>query len=216
MIRKSGFYLVICLFSTLSLSLDSRADVQQITLAEVRIKVKDKVYVLAAPLQMTRYTLADGREGCNGEKYGYDIYNAPPQWPIDGLPESLNEDYWDWVYEGYEGGGNPDWSKNCHAYAFNLNDWPHDSANLKSGGGVQCWIDDMSNATIADNTIHTIKITVENCPMSIGKRITYYAEKFQESAVYHKSSSCFGQQLFTSVGNGPRSGMALIPHRENN
>jgi len=111
--------------------------------------------------------------------------------------------------------GDCDWTQNCHGYAFGVGDWSNDSIILKADGSTRCWFDDISNATIADNTYHTIMITVSNCPGSIGNIITATSEKFKESPIFELSGGCYGQPIDLTLGNAPRGGMNdLVPYRQ--
>ncbi len=223
---KKVFCAVVCfLANLLSWSYSEAGETQFITVdAWVRISIsgypEDYMNVkISVPCSATRYFGDDGRPGCDNEKYGYVKINTSPAWPVfDGsysYSASDNQTYWYWVYQGYLGTGACDWSKNCHGFAFGVGDWPDDSITIKASGSKQCWINDMSNATIADNNTHTVKIIVQDCPGSIGLRITSTSEKMKESPIFGLTSSCFGPPIDLALGNAPRSLINnLVPYRQ--
>jgi hypothetical protein len=217
---------VACLYAFLLSSSCLKAGVDTFNYTDIDVIVNGHFYEVPLTVSGTEYTGADGRNGCNNEKYDYKVFGAPT-YPIvlngvtvviEGVTVSNihNSDFWKWVYTGYSGGGGTDWTKNCFGYAFGVGDWPVSSSVLKEAGGVRCWFDDMSGATIADNTQHTIKMTMSNCPNSIGVRITSTSEKFKESSIYTLGNgSCFGPPIDLAMGNGLRGGMNnLIPYRK--
>ena len=217
---KRGICSVVWFLVCLPFSMDIKADITQVPGTKVFVRVNDKNEEIEVLCSFTSYTGDDGAKGCNDAKYEYDVI-ASPSWPVTfgNVQYTLaqHKAYWDWVYAGYipVGTANCDWSKNCHGYAFGVGNWPANSTLLKADGATRCWFDDISNATIADNTRHTIKITVSTCSGSIGKKITATSEKFQESGLYGLSCLCTGPGINLALGNSPRGGMDdLIPYRK--
>ncbi len=142
----------------------------------------------------TAYTGTDGKAGCAGEKYDYSKVTTLPTWPqtVGGTNYTAadNQRFWDWIYSGYGGGGACDWSQNCHGYAFGVGDWPTSSSTIIQGGATQCWVQDASNATIADRTGHTVKITMKDCQNSLGLIVETSSEQFKESGTYTQAGNC--------------------------
>lgn len=165
----------------------------------------------------TGYTGADGAAGCSGTKYDYDVIVAAPTFPAIfneiTYTEAQHQAYWNWVYTGYNRGGYSDWSENCHGFAFGVGAWPVNSSNLIEIGNLHCWIQDFSNATIADNTVHTVKIRVEDCPLSVGLQILETYEKFQESGIYTLTGACT-LPIDMGLGNEPRGGMSFSYYKK--
>lgn len=188
----------------------------QFTAVYANVLVNSQVVTIVVPCSGTSYDGVNGRGGCTGEKYDYSTITTPPSWPVTynsvSYTQAQHTAYWDWVYSGYGGGGAADWSQNCHGYGFGVGDWPDNSSTIISANGTNCWILDMSNATIADNTNHTVKITVLDCPLSVGLVITSSAEKFRESAVYTKTGNC-ASPISLQGGNSPRGGMSFNYYR---
>lgn len=213
---------VVCLLASLLFSSYAEAAILQFSQGYVWVRVAGINEQILVPCSGTKYTDTDGRAGCNNAKYNYTSLTNPPSWPVliggFSYTETHHTNYWIWVYEGYSGGGSADWSKNCHGLAFGVGDWPDNSAILKADGTVNpvvnCWFADMSNATIADNTNHTVKIVVQNCPSSVGLKITSTSEKFRESPIFTQNSSCSGPGINLMLGNYPRGGMQFIPYRQ--
>lgn len=181
---------------------------------DISVRVNGVNDTIQVPCNGNTYTGANARIGCNGAKYNY-LTLANPNWQPG--EESQCKNYWDWVYSGsagYTGGGNPDLYQNCHGYAFGVGDWPTGSGRLITAGGVNCWIRDLTNATIASNFEHSIKIRVEDCPLCVGLTILEVYEKFRESAIYTKIAACSDNSIMDlQEGNGPREGMSFSTYR---
>ena len=223
---KRVFCSVVCFLAVLMSSSNTEGAVVAKTGMMVDVRVNGTNDTISVPaFAYTEYSGEnDGAMGCNDKKYNYSKVTAGPNWPIiiNGFTftEQHNKDYWAWVYDGYtvDGNGNCDWTQNCHGYAFGVGNWPDDSTIIKAAGSpvVNCWIQDMTDARIADNTGHTLKISVEDCPLSVGLKILATTEKFRESPKYKLTTSCNGQSIDLSLGNSPRGGMNnLVPYRQN-
>jgi len=171
------------------------------------------------------YDGLDGKVGCNGEKYGYSKFTTVPAWPqtVGGVSYTAadNQRYWDWVYDGYDGGGACDYSQNCHGYAFGVGDWPSGSGGIMVAPPVNCWITDANNATIADSGGHSVKITMQDCQNSLGIIVKTSSEKFRESGIYTQTGNC---SLVTipivgavnlGKGNDPRAGLTFELYKKN-
>jgi hypothetical protein len=198
---------------------ESRAGVTNYTTVRLNVRVDGENHMITVPCSLTRYDGDDGRQGCNNVKYDYYVHGVPT-WPVPGI-DTFVIAYWDWVYDatqhGYTGGGGLSFSTNCHGFAFDVPDWPAEAATLIAGGNVNCWVSDFSNAKIATNiTGHTIKIRVEDCPLSVGLRILESYEKFKESGIYTKMTSCSSELggLDIWAGNGPRADLLFDYYRE--
>jgi hypothetical protein len=217
---KKVFCAAFCVLASMLPSSCAEAGQNSITNLAIYVRVSNSNVPIAVTLDATSYDGADGRSGCNDAKYDYAKVTTPPTWPVTyqgtTYTEQQHKDYW--VYTGYtvDGGGDCDWTENCHGYAFVVGDWPNDSSVLKSAGSpvIHCWIQDMTDAIIADNTTHTIKITVVDCPNSIGLTITATSEKFKMSPKYKVTRSCNDGGVDLTLGNAPRGGMNnLLPYR---
>lgn len=218
---KRVFCSVVCFLASLLSSSHSVAGVTQNTVVGIYVRVSNVNVPIDAPCSWTSYYGNDGRTGCNAAKYDYAKVTTPPTWPVtysgNTYTEAQHKAYWDWVYTGYtaDGNGNCDWTQNCHGYAFGVGDWPDDSSTLKAAGSpvIHCWIQDMTDARIADNTGHAVKITVVDCPLCVGLTITATSEKFKESPKYKMTSSCNDGGVDLTLGNNPRGGLNLSPYR---
>lgn len=167
------------------------------------------------------HTDTDGAAGCDTSKYDYVKVTEPgPVWPAVYMGVTYtaadNQAYWDWVYDGYGGGGACDWTQNCHGYGFGVGDWPANSHDIIycMDTGAECWVGSFDEATIADNRFHTVKITMKDCKNSHGTIIETSSEKFRESAVYTQTGNCSfviipsgGVNL--GKGNGPRKDLTF-------
>lgn len=183
-----------------------------------------KNVAIIVPVTDVLYSGVDGREGCDGEKYDYDKFTTPPSWPVTYQGTTYTEAdlkrYWDWVYAGYAGGGNPDWTQNCHGYAFGVGDWPNGSSAIikRDLTNTFCWIEDED---IADATIgtygygHTVKVTMEHCANSMGWIVKASSEKFKESGTYTLSGDCTTGSADLSLGNGPRANISFALYKQN-
>lgn len=165
----------------------SEATVTPFAAIDITVRVNGQNQTIQVPCNGVTYTGTDGRVGCNNATYNYLTFENPTWQPGQ---ESQCKTYWDWVYTGYTGGGSLSFYQNCHGLAFAVGDWPTSSGRLIQAGGVNCWIQDMSNATIASNFEHSIKIRVEDCPLSVGLQILEVYEKFRESGQYTKIAAC--------------------------
>ncbi|GIX00127.1 MAG: hypothetical protein KatS3mg111_3459 [Pirellulaceae bacterium] len=161
---------------------------------------------------------------CRGDLYVKKRVVTPPSWPVTiNNKQYVEADairYWDWVYEGYQGGGALDWETNCHGYAFGVGDWPDNSQTI-IGGTPPCWVEDLSEqTTIADADFgHTVKVVIKDCKNSHGLIVLRSDEQFRESATYTQQGSCDlqnGGTIDLSKGNGPRSGMMFKFYKQNN
>ena len=208
---KRIFCAVVCFVASLVTLPYSEAAITPFATIDITVRVNGNNQVIQFPCNGVTYNGADGRVGCNNAKYSYLTFGTPTWQPGQ---ESQCKTYWDWTYTGYTGGGNPSFYENCHGYAFDVAGWPTGSGRLIQAGGVNCWIQDMSNATIASNYEHSIKIRVEDCPLSVGLRIAEVSEKFRESGIYTKIAACSDAwPMDLSEGNGLREGMTFSYYR---
>ena len=194
---------IVTSFTVLGLFTTGQANITAVTStgAYVRVQISPGQYqneIISVSVAATSYTLTDGRQGCDpGVKYDYSTVTTAPSYPvtINGVTYAATdaERFWDFIYDGFSGGGACDWSANCHGYAFGVGDWPkgpEGPAKIIAEGTGDCWVEDGSNATIAVHSGHTVKITMQDCQNSIGLIVKTSAEKWKESGVYTKSGNC--------------------------
>lgn len=203
---KKVFCVAVCFVASLVSLPYSEAAITPFAIIDITVRVNGINEVIQVPCNGFTYNGADGRVGCNNAKYSYLTFGTPTWQPGQ---ESQCKTYWDWVYTGYTGGGYLSFYQNCHGYAFGVGDWPTGSGRLIQAGGVSCWIQDMSNATIGSNYVHSIKIRVEDCPVCVGLMILEVYEKFRESGIYTKIAACSDESPLDLSGNGERAGMVF-------
>jgi len=196
----SKFSCILVVFSILLLLKEATADQTPITylpsVARVQVPGSPGAFTnvrIAVPITGIDFNRNDGRMGCTA-KYDYVTITAGPTWPVNHMGRAYVEAdvirYWDWTYEGYEGGGALDYTRNCHGYAFGVGDWPNDSTALIGQQPNPCWVPDVPNATIADCKTHTVKIEMKDCRSSLGIIVSKSSEKFRESGYYTQASGC--------------------------
>ena len=177
------------------------------------------IVTLSLPVTGTRFFGPDGRAGCNNTKYEYSVITAGPNLPVNvqgmQFTQAQHENYWKWVYDGYQGGHAVDWSQNCVGYAYGVGDWCA-SGGIIGSGNTACWVQDGSNATIAESGGHSVKITMVDCKNSRGTIIKTSSEKFRESGYYTQEGDCSigvlqngGGSVDLGLGNGPRGGLSF-------
>jgi len=150
------------------------------------------------------------------------IIEHPVNGRLFGCTEEHLEAYWDNQFraaDGYEKIGKVDFTKNCHAHAFGVADWPHTAVELlnlqaPAGSGpiihIACYEDSaIKDATVAsDPPYHSIKIVGGTCPIAqppgqpvpgipgqpvapVAKDVIKEStQKFCESAVYRQTANC--------------------------
>jgi hypothetical protein len=181
------------------------------------VRINGQNFLIPLDCVKVDYTGTHGATGCAGTKFDITAFTTRPTFPVTYLgityTESHHRAYWDWVYTGYTGGGYTDWSMNCHAFGFGALDWPHNSDTIIASGSTECWVEDFSNATIADNGGHTVKIVLEDCSLSVGIQIVHTYEKFRESGIYEMSGAC-SMPVDMAAGNGERGGMTFSYYKK--
>lgn len=199
MINPCGMRTILSVLIFVCLHSPAKAAVTPLTttVATVRVSVSPGQFQnkrITVTCTATYYTGTDGKAGCAGEKYDYAKVSTAPAWPQTYLgtvyAAADNKRFWDWLYSGYSGGGACDWTQNCHGYAFGVGDWPETSSKIIKSGATECWVGYASNATIADNGGHTVKITMKNCQNSLGLIVETSSEKFRESGTYTQTGNC--------------------------
>ena len=214
---KRVFCSVVCFLASLLSLPYLEADVITYDSCYAWVRVNRNNVKLELSCTVVDYTGPHGATGCAGAKFDISVYTTAPTFPITiggtTYTEAQHQAYWGWVYTGYTGGGYTDWSLNCHAYGFGGFDWPHHSNTIIASGSTQCWVQDFSNATIADNGGHTVKVRVQDCPLSVGLIIVESYEKFQESGIYTQTGGC-SMPVDMGLGNEPRGDMTFSYYKK--
>jgi hypothetical protein len=163
----------------------------------------------------TTYSPPDStKKNCADEPYTYSkITGSVASWSVVKCLEVVlgqpcqnftfnavdNDRYWDWYYTGYIGGAanSCDYAKNCHGYAFDVDDWPGNEEGVgKIVKAGTCYITaSVKNAThaVSEGWGHSIKVTGDECAQDEEPPVQVHitsSEKFKESGVYTQDRSC--------------------------
>lgn len=181
------------------------------------------IYCMNLPVTGTRFGSSVGLQGRNNVLYQYAVITAGPVLPVNNggiqYTQTQNENYWAWVFDGYQGGHAVDWSQNCYGYALGCGDWPMEPDKLIGNGPQACWAASDSDATIAYGSGYAIKITMQDCKNSLGAITKNYSEKVRESGIYTQKGECAlivqpNGIVNTYKGNGPRANKTFTLYKK--